>query len=182
MWGWGDTTRSVTLAAEMRRDSGAGRVGAHFTCLPQKSNLVPKALSNSHVLQKVWWENRRGSYKHSTQQMSPSFLFTSQLLFECISHRSYWFSLRATRLQQNKASLKPEEASPSGSICMPDSEQAFHLDYVFLQTHDNLRGGFNCLHTCFTGKKAKAQRGAGTLAKVPRGPGEGPGLRTQGLV
>lgn len=42
---------------------------------PQKANLAPEALSNSHVLQKVRWENGRGSDRHGAQQMSPSFPF-----------------------------------------------------------------------------------------------------------
>lgn len=42
---------------------------------PQKANLAPEALSNSHVLQKFRWENGRGSDRHGAQQMSPSFPF-----------------------------------------------------------------------------------------------------------
>lgn len=91
-------------------------------------------------------------------------LCASRLRSECVSHGSYRSSLQAKCLQQDEASLQPEEASPSGSIRMPDSEQAFHSDYVSLQTHDNLRGGYDCPHPCFT--EAEAQRGAGTLAKV----------------
>lgn len=95
----------------------------------------PKGKSGSESIVKLtcFTEGLVGKQKRKLQAQHPANvtllpLYTSQLLFECISHRSYWFSLQAKCLQQNKASLKPEEASPSGLVCMPDSEQAFHLD------------------------------------------------------
>lgn len=66
----------TALAVEMRTDEGGGGWGveAHFSCSP-KSHWIPKALSRSHALWKVWWENRRGSYSAHAQQTLPSFLF-----------------------------------------------------------------------------------------------------------
>lgn len=154
----------------MRLGSGAGEGGgaeAHVTCLP------PKVKSGSESMAKLtcFPEGPVGKRKGKRRARHPANvtllpLYASRLLSEGTSHGSYRSSLQTKRPRQDKKprSSPRKRLAPSGSICVPDGEPAFHLDYVSLQTHDNLCGGHDRPRTRFT--EAKAQRGAGTRAKV----------------